>query len=504
MNWIQRLVVKLLKITPATDKQITIKEPLSFEANVLKNQIWYRGDPVELEQYFKTIATYDVEKSRFWASVPQNKVRKSHSGIVQVVIDRLSDIVLSDMNDVDFNEVDSESKPLKEQPIKKLWQDIAEDNDLDTLLDEAITGALSSGDGAFKISVDTTLDYPIIEFFTADNIEFVRKRRRLHEILFYTTYYNDNKEYRLCETYGKGYIKYKLYDSKGKEVLLNTLEETSQLVDVTFTGDFIMGVPLIFFASNKWKGRGKALFDSKTDNLDALDEIISQWADAVRSGRVKRYIPEDMCPRDPETGEIFKANDFDNQFVTVGNTMSENETQKIDVSQPSINYDAYLSSYSNYLDLCLQGIISPSTLGIDLKKTDNADSQREKEKITIHTLNKIRKVFNKVIPLLAITTLKTYDTMNRKVPSEYEASVSFGEYGAPGFENTVETVGKAKSYGIMSTEKCVEEMYGDTMTDEEKAAEVARIKEENGYSTEPTIPEDDVDDPNLNPPGGDE
>ena len=82
---------------------------------------------------------------------------------------------------------------------------------------------------------------------------------------------------------------------------LDCVEETANLVPVTFKGDFIMGVPLIFFASSKWKGRGKALFDSKTDNLDGLDEIISQWLDAVRDGRIKRYIPEDLCPRDPET-----------------------------------------------------------------------------------------------------------------------------------------------------------------------------------------------------------
>lgn len=501
MNWVQRLIIKLFRIRQANDRKITITEPLSFQGNVLKNQIWYRGDPVELEQYFKAIAQYDVEKARFWASVPENKVRKTHSGIVQVVIDRLSDIVLADMNDVDFNEVDVNGKPLQEQPIKALWNEIAKDNELDTLLDEAITGALSSGDGAFKISIDPNLKYPVLEFYTADNVEFVRKRRRLHEILFYTTYVKDGKEYRLCETYGKGYVTYKLYSDDGKEVILSMLKETAHLVDVTFPDEFIMGVPMIFFASNKWKGRGKALFDSKTDNLDSLDEIISQWADAVRMGRVKRYMPEDLCPRDAETGEIKAANDFDNQFVTIGNSMAENEVQKIDVSQPDIRYDAYIESYSNFLDLCLQGIISPSTLGIDLKKTDNAQSQREKEKITIYTRNKLVKVLNTVIPMLAEIVLMVYDTMQNKLPGEYEASVTFGEYGAPGFENVVETVGKAKSYGIMSTEKCIDEMYGDTITEEEKATEVARIKKEQSTGIEPRTPEDDIEDGDM---GGDE
>ena len=88
-------------------------------------------------------------------------------------------------------------------------------------------------------------------------------------------------------------------------------------------------------------------------------------------------------------------------------------------------------------------------------------------------------MLNKVIPELAVVVLKTYDTMQGKLPGGYEASVKFGEYASPDFDSTVEVVGKAKSYGIMSTEKVVDELYGDTLTDEEKAEEVARIKAEN-------------------------
>lgn len=489
MGWFKSMIIKLLKITPATDKKIIIVEPLSFQGNVLKNQLLYRGDPSELEQFFKQAAHDDVSKSRFWASVPYNRVRKIHSGIVQIVIDRLKDIIIADLDSIDFGE-QTETKPIHE-----LWDNIAEDNDFESILGQAITGALSSGDGAFKISVDEVSQYPIIEFYDADSVDFVYKRGRLQDILFYTSYSKGNKEYRLQESYGKGYVKYKLFDDTGKEVPIKTLDETANLVDVIFQGDFIMGIPLKIFNSSKWKGRGKALFDSKTDDIDALDEVISQWLDAVRSGRVKRYIPEDLIPRDPNTGTLLESNPFDNQFVMVGSSMAENETSKIDVSQPNISYEAYVNSYSSFLDLVLQGIISPATLGIDLKKTDNAEAQREKEKVTLYTRGQIVNALNKVIPALVITALKVYDTMQKKVPSEYAASVKFGEYASPGFDTTVEVVGKAKSYGIMSTEKAVDELYGDTLTQDEKAEEVARIKAENSVSvSEPLINQNEKDD----------
>lgn len=483
MGWLKNIVFKMLKIRPATERNIVIQEPLSFQGNVLKNKIWYRGDPAELEQFFKQSAYYDVDKARFWASVPYRKVRKIHSAIVSIVVDRFKDIVVSDLDEISFGEEG------EKQPIKDQWEEIAEDNDFAETLGAAVEGVLSSADGAFKISIDGINKYPIIEFYEADAVEFIRRSGRLHEVIFYTKYEKGSKEYRLEESYGKGYVNYRLLDNSGGEVELSTIEETAGLGNATFDGDFIMAVPLIIFTSNKWKGRGKALFDTKTDNLDALDEVISQWLDAVRMGRVKRYIPEDMIPRDPQTGVLIDANPFDNDYIAIGATRKEEGASKIEVSQPQISYEAYVGSYASFLDLVLQGIISPSTLGIDLKKTDNAESQREKEKITLHTRNKIINTLNKVIPELASTVMKVYDLMYGATAGEYEASVKFGEYASPDFDSTVDTVGKAKNFAIMSTEKAIDEMYGNTMTDDEKAEEVKRIKEEQGIMTadEPSI-----------------
>lgn len=499
MNALQRFIVKLLKIRPAVDNKITITEPLTFQANVLKNQIWYRGDPVELEQFYKQIARSDVEKARFWAAVPSKPIRKTHSGIVQIVIDRLADIVVADMDEIDFGEPNDRNTDIKNSPIKDLWDEIANDNDFDNLVNEAITGALYSGDGAFKISIDKNMEYPIIEFFDAGHVDFVRNRGRITEILYYTDYKVGEKEYRLKETYGKGYIKYNLYSDDGKEVPLNTVEEVKDLKDATYTADFIMGEPLIFFKSGKWKGRGKALFDSKTDNLDSLDEIISQWLDAIRDGRALKCIPEDLLPRDPETGAVMPLNSFESKFTVLQSNMAENANNVPQVIQPTINYESYVNSYSNFLDLCLQGIISPATLGIDLKKNDAADSQREKEKITIHTRNKITDTLSVVLPKLAVKVMQVKDLMTSETYGDYEASIKFGEYGAPGFEQVCETVGNAKAMGIMSTEQAIEEMYGDAWTEEEKALEVQRIKDESSVGIEPVSSEGDLEDEEVIP-----
>lgn len=468
-----KAAVKYLNVQPAVSNPITIQEAYTYESNLVRNKLWYRGEAYELEQFFKNISSDPVNKARFWSAVPSENlsIRKIHSGLPAMIAERLSDIVVADIDSI---EVTGEE-------INNIWEDIRNDNKFDDNIGDMITSTLVAGDGAFKISIDTDISkYPIAEFYEGDKVEYVAKRGRLQEVKFNTYYAKKNKQYKLVESYGKGYVKYKLYDDRECEVPLNTLEETADLLDVTFSGDFIMAVPLMFFKSPKWEGRGKSIFDSKSDSFDALDEVISQWIDAIRDGRVQKYIPEDLIPKNPLTGELMKPNSFDNKFIKIGSSLAEDASNQIDMKQADINYLAYVESYANTVDMCLQGIISPSTLGIDLKKTDNAEAQREKEKTTLYTRNKMVDILTEVIPQLVDIILKTNDVLNNKTPGEYEVSIVFGEYASPSFDAVVETVGKAKSYGVMSIEQCIEELYGDTWTDEDKATEVQRIKEQNG------------------------
>lgn len=501
MGWFKSMLTKaatkFLNVQPATQGSITIQEAYTYETNLIRNKLWYRGEAYELEQFFKNISSDPVNKARFWSAVPSQdlSIRKIHSGMPAMIAERLSDIVVADIDSI---EVTGEE-------FNKTWEDIRKDNKFDDNIGDILTKVLVAGDGAFKISIDTDISqYPIIEFCEGDKVEYVTKRGRLQEIKFNSYYIKTNKQYKLVESYGIGYVRYNLYDERDNEVPLNILNETKELLDVTFKGDFMMAVPLMFFKSPKWEGRGKSIFDSKSDSFDALDEVISQWIDAIRDGRVQKYIPEDLIPHNPDTGLLIKPNPFDNKFIAIGSSKGEDDKNQIDMKQANINYEAYVESYSNAVDMCLQGIISPSTLGIDLKKTDNAEAQREKEKTTLYTRNKMIDILTEVIPQLVVVTLKTYDIffVEKNTSGDYEASIKFGEYASPSFEAVVETVGKAKSYGVMSIEQCVEEMYGDTWSEEDKVLEVQRIKEQNGMmeAEEPKVT-DEEDYNNLDGPG---
>lgn len=481
-----KAAIKLLNIQPAIQNPVMIREPLSYEGNVMKNRIWYRGDPSELDQFFKSMALDQVSKSRFWAAVPSEKlnIRKMHSGLPAIIVETLADIVTSDINSIDMEEAQ-----------QKIWEEMAKDNRFNKLIKKSIIESLVAGDGAFKITIDTDLTpYPILEYYSGERVDYTVKRGRLQEVQFFTDYTIRNKNYRLIENFGKGYIKNKLVDERGEEVPLSLVPGLEQLQDVTFDNSFMMAVPMKFFESQKWSGRGKSIFDNKTDSFDALDEVISQWIDAIRAGRVQKYIPEDLIPHNPNTGEPLQPNPFDNQFIQLNSSLAEGENSKIDMIQPEIRYQAFIESYAKALDMCLQGIISPATLGIDLKKMDNAEAQREKEKTTLYTRKKIIDELQEVLPELINTIFKTFEVMKNKAPKDdMDITINFGEYASPSFNDKVETVGKAKTFGVMSIEQCIEELYGDTWTDEEKAEEIKRLKEEQGYMTtdEPPIVGDD-------------
>ena len=459
-----------LKIYTANGKSFNINELLDFDSNVAVNKIWYRGESYELSQLYKQL---DDNQYGFWGSVPTAgiEIRKIHTGLPKTIVNTLANVVADDLQDVKFtSEADN-----------SLWRDIAKENTFDVLVKSAISKTLYTGDGAFKISIDTDISQlPIVEFFEADRVKVKRQRGRITEIIFKTAYSKDTSTYILYEHYGKGYIKYELKNSFDKDVELDTLEKTAGLTDITWDGDFMLAEYVSFYSSDKFEGRGQSIFDSKRDNFDALDEAWSQWVDALRAGRTKTYIPENLIPRNPNTGELLKPNAFDNRFIKLAPNMSENNDGKINTESAPIQHDSYLATYITALDLCLQGIISPSTLGIDVKKLDNAEAQREKEKATLYTRQTIVAELQRVLPALIQGIFYAYQTLNKQGLKEVECDVTFGEYANPSFESQVETVGKAKAQGIMSIEASIDELYGDSRDDDWKKEEVARLKAEQG------------------------
>lgn len=483
----RNMVRNWLRIQPADDQTITIRETTGFETNCMRNRIWYRGDASEIEQLFKALGQDTVSAARFWSAVPSTTdVRKAHSGIPAIMVDTLAYLIKSDLNEVKFG---------NENAGAEEWEEICKDCDFAEIVGAAVSDVLAVGDGAFKISIDPqTSAFPLLEFWAADHVDYIRKHGRITGVVFKSEYCTKKKTYQLNEIYQPQSITYALYDGE-KEIDLKTIPELAEYKPIKYDGNFSMAIPLCVFKSPKYPGRGRSIFDNKTDAFDAHDEIISQWIDAVRAGRVTKYIPENMCPRNPKTGEVEAPNSFGSRFMQVKSPVIEGAISQIDTVQPDIKYDAFLQSYTTTLDMCLQGVVSPATLGIDIGKMSSADAQREKKDVTGYTRGAITDALEKVLPRVVSAMLQAYDAMQNRPVRIYEPEVSFGEYAAPDFNSRIETVSKAATSNIMSVEAMVDELWGASKDDDWKEAEIARLKELRGIETveEPSVGGDLID-----------
>ena len=483
MRWVQKLnenikrgIRSWLNVQPAMGQSIQIQETMDFELNAIRNRIWYMGDSNMIEQMYQQSPEY-ADKYKFWASkcTPGMEMRKIHTGLPGLIVRILSGIVLADMNDFEF-----------ESPAQELlWKEIQKKNKFRKKLEKSLKETLYIGDGAWKVTFKTKKSpYPILRWYPGERVELIYDGDELEEIVFKTPYTDHQQQYILYEHYGYGYIRNELYKGE-QEVDIKTIEATKNISDWNFDESVILAVPLKVYESAKYEGRGGSVFDGKQDSFDAFDETWSQWMDALRAGRARTYIPESYIPRKPDGGMLMKPNPFDNRFIAGDNDMSENGKNEIRTEQPAIPHDSYLASYVTALDLCLQGIISPSTLGIDVKKLDNAEAQREKEKATLYTRNAIVEALQEELPEVISACINAYHILMKQPIEEVKVEIPFGEYANPSFESQVETLSKARpGASIMSIEAQVEEMWGDSKDEVWKAEEVKRLKAEQGIAEE--------------------
>ena len=485
-NMIKNGIKKYLDIEDASyNTNVNVYSYTTYETNLLLNKIWYRGESEELDQIYNQI-TNETKSPHFWGN-KSYRIIKIHTGLPGMIVDTLSDVVVDSLASIKVGERQSD------------WEAIANENNFKELLRKALITVLWGGDGAFKWSYDSEISkYPIIEFYPPERVEYITKRGRLVGIIYKTKKIINKKEYMLYEEYTEKGIEYRLYNDNGKLENIKLLEkaENTPYKPIKNNANFLMGRKFLLKESQKYENRGKSIFEGKVDNFDAYDEIWSQWMLSVRKGQIKEYIPEDLLPRDLKTGVMKRKSDFENEFILLSSTMGEGDKNNlIQTTQGTIQHEGLLTSYITALDQCLTGLISPSTLGIDTKKLDNAEASREKEKTTLYKRSQIVDSMRTLIEDIVNITFKFYDNLNKKKITDTKCEVVFTEYANPSFEAQVETIGKANTSGIMSIEATVEQLWGDNKKEDWKKQEIKRLKNEKGImeEVEPAVNKDNIE-----------
>ena len=450
--------------------------------------VWYRGDSDDLLDFFTGAEWSDFQKNPifnrnkkdyFWvASAKEKNIKRTHSGIPRAIVDTL-------VNAVGEPEVICENE-------QKVLDDIIEENDMTNLINQKqMPYTMIGGWGAYKIDVDTEVSKnPIISYYTGDNVDFIWHKKRLIGVIFRDFYEYDGKKYILFETRstrgGNSYITFDLFRiGRNNELFLcdkGEIPELSNLEDAVINGlDKPLAVPTVFFDEVDKPGYGRSIFSGKCDLFDDLDQALSQSANTVRKSTPVEYYPADMLERE-SNGRVKMPERYDRTFLPSPMSSISGDGQQsgeLKTTQPNLNFAQYTQEEQTILGFILTGILSPATMGIDIAKKDNADAQREKEKITIMTRNNIiarQQRILKQLYELSLIVKKYIDNPDFGTLPKYNISISFGEFANPSFENQIQVLGSALNSGTLSPEKFIELLWGSSLSDEEKLKELEYVK----------------------------
>ena len=494
MNIIEWLKSKALKVLglfklnadPNAERLTYINDDEAIRrSNIKANRIWYLGDGDELLNWYTNQQTYGWadnpiynrnKRQYFWGMSVNEAVKRVHSGIPRAIIDTISSIV--GMPEIKCNDA----------VATQILDDIFETNNFEYMLcQQSRPMTLCEGDGAWKININPVLSNdPLIEYYGAEDWDPLYKSNILIGMLFKSYYKDkDNKDYVLFESRTlrpEGLaVEYKLFQLAKNNALMSCkidkLPELADLKDMLFQGiHCLLAVPNKYYFDPLHNGRGKSIYDGKLDLFDMMDEILTQAGQTNRVSTPVEYFPVDLLERTKNSQPILPKL-YNRQYVKVDATMDGdgNVNNQIQVTQPDLNFDRYMQLYSEILGSALIGELSPSSLGIDIAKKDNAEAQREKEKQTIFTRNLIisneTKALNKLCNMLLMA--KAYIETGVMEEKDYGISVKYNEFANPSFESELQVLGPAWTSGQISTERYVAILWAGKLSDEDMAKEVA-------------------------------
>lgn len=497
-----------------TDRLIFINNKREIVENKLKEyDVWYEGDSDELLNFYtvQTNITYNYEpwynrnkRGYFWSiSSTENDIKRTHSGQPRNIVDTLVSLI-------GRPEIYAGTKEHPDQkPDELLKAVLGDDNNefWDIYVFEQMPMTLVEGWGCYKIDWDKDVsDYPLIKYYRAKDVEFVYKEKRLSAIIF-KDYYTDGKlnNYLITETRAimKGglYIYKEIFRLSGDDV--QPLDESEvakveglreiELEPVVIDGfKKFLAVPCIFYKDNvNNDGYGRSIFTGKIDLFDDLDQCLSQSSNTVRRSTPVEYFNTDFLERDPITKLPKMPKNYDRKFTSfVGGKNADgtqNTTTPVQVTQPQLQFTEYSTEAMNILLEIISGVMSPATMGIDVAKKDNADAQREKEKITIFTRNVLIEAETRILKKLFNQVLMAVQLMNNGEVTclDYSISIKYSEFADDSFENKLQKLGEAYVKGTISTDMYLDKLYGDSLSQSEKDKEKKYLEEKSKQDNNP-------------------
>lgn len=486
------LGVKKLSEDPNDSRFNFINDEDTIREQKLKEyKIWYVGDAQELDNFYLNRELYGNNKEPyynrnykqyFWGlSEKECNIKKIHSGIPRAV----ADCVVKSVGNVTFESAK--------------WQDrvdeLVEELDLSNFVVEQVRPLTAvEGYGAIKPTFNKKVSrLPMVQFYEAIDIKPIFEEGILIGIIFKDYYSYQGKNYVLLETRnvanGNSYIKFNLFRlSKSNEATEVALDTLPSLENLPAEGYIFEGVKEVLGILCRYKfdplnkEGGLSIYAGKTGIADDMDQILSVESLTERNSGPVEYYPVDLLKRDkngtPQLPKVFGRTYVKKPTVPGADGGSEG---KIDTSAPDLNFSKYSDAMVQKINLFCLGLISPSSLGNNIARNDNAEAMKEKGIATTITVNDIinkeTKFLKKLMQLLLM--LEDFMESDTIILNDYsDISVKYKAMANPSFESMAQVLAPLASQGLISEKEFVNRLYGDTKSEEEKNKEIKFIQTE--------------------------
>jgi hypothetical protein len=262
--------------------------------------------------------------------------------------------------------------------------------------------------------------------------------------------------------------------------------------------------PCSFYADHLHGYAGNSVLAGKIDLLDDLDQALSIASNTVRRSSPIETFDLDFCDRD-DNGVPKLPKTFERRYVGIRGQRNVNgdstNSKPVEVTQPNLNTQMYDEHINTLQRTIVNGILSPSVMGLDIGLKDTDDTIRQKDKTTVHTRNHILTKEKRILASLFSQALvaKEYIASGKASRLEWTVEVAFDEFSDTSYESKIQTMATVLANDGISPEMYVNKVYGNSLTEEAKAKEIEWL--ESSHQKQEQSPEDGI---GFGDQGGDE
>jgi hypothetical protein len=378
---------------------------------------------------------------------------------------------------------------------------VLDENNINSLLFKAFRTQSWAGGFAFKWSIHKLFDTPVLEVVSPMNYRYEAVAGRIVEDIFLKYYYKEDKTYKLEEAYGVdddgAYIKFSLYTGsvvtgetcEWKEASLSDLEQTKDLQDIHIKGYFNR---LSRYVPNKSINSmfpdslyGESDYTSSYGALNFLDEAYSTYAQELRDARLLKYMPDTMGDFDVDSAANNYPSFLRSTHLIVKGGIGQDADDKIEYRQADVDTDKSKEAIKqNYMIVLNNAGLSPLTFGLTgLEAIDSsAESQQEREKVSIRTRNTKNDIQEPAISNMMAVGYDLYQIMKGATESDegaYTVNIKpstiifkFNDYIIKSKQDRVTETTLGLSSGVYDLYTAIAYVHEDLTEDEQKAIKI--------------------------------